>query len=88
MVPGVDPGRTSRYFRGGRSSYFTMPNEQSLDLGGLVGRTFSASYMPAPDEREDYSRLMRNVKDLFERYSSGSRVRLRYRTELYVGRVA
>ena len=87
-VPNAGARCISCFFRDGKCSRFEVPNEQSLGFQGLLGRLLSASYMPSPSGSKSHAGLRRDVKDLFERFSSEGKVRLRYRSVLYVGRVA
>lgn len=84
-VPGSSMKRLKHFFRDGRYTKFTVPNEQSLDFDGLLGRILSSSYMPPPDEGRDSSEVRRDILRVFEEFSSNGRVKLRYRTDVYVG---
>jgi SAM-dependent methyltransferase len=87
-VPDADAKYIARFFKGGESSKFELPNEQSLDLEGLMGRLLSASYMPPPGEGREYSKLRADVTRMFDKFSSDGRLRLRYRTNIFVGTIA
>ena len=87
-VPHADARYIARFFKDEEYSEFEVPNEQSLRLEGVLGRLLSASYMPPPEEKEDYSKLRGDVAKMFEEYSSDGRLKLRYRTNVYVGRMA
>ncbi|MEZ6244241.1 MAG: class I SAM-dependent methyltransferase [Phycisphaerales bacterium] len=60
-----------------------MPNEQCLDLDGLIGRAMSASYTPKDGERGEFVRNA--LRELYERFkgADGS-VALRYETRVYL----
>ena len=59
-------------------------NAQELDLDGLLGRAFSASYAPRdPDRRTAYAAALR---DLFRANAREGRVALVYRTEVHLAR--
>ncbi len=61
-----------------------FPNEQRLDVEGLLGRAFSASYAPKePPRREAYAAALR---DLFRANARAGTVTLRYRTEVHLAR--
>jgi SAM-dependent methyltransferase len=62
----------------------SFPNQQNLDLEGLIGRVFSASYMPKIGD-EEYEGALRRVNEIFHRYQRDGRVRLPYRTKVYHG---
>jgi SAM-dependent methyltransferase len=87
-VPGAGAKYVARFFKGGECSKFEVPNEQSLDFEGLLGRILSASYMPHPDEKSGYPKLRRDVRKMFEKFSSDGRLKLSYRTNVFVGRIA
>ena len=73
-------------FYGGEHIHVFLPNHQDLDLGGLKGRFMSASY--APDEHEPgYVRAMESLERLFAQHAVDGKVRLHYRTEVYLGRM-
>ena len=88
QVPEESAKYIARFFKRGECLKFEVPNEQSLDLEGLLGRLLSASYMPPPDEKRAYTRLRGDVTKMFERLSAGGTLKLRYRTRISVGRVA
>lgn len=71
------------------SSYakFYLPNEQCLDLDGLIGRAVSASYAPNYDE-EGFSSLRYDLKELFDRRQEDGRITLRYDTRLFLGKIS
>lgn len=87
-VPGIGAKSLARYFKDRKYSKFEAPNEQSLDFQGLLGRLLSASYMPSPRERGGFEELRKDVLRLFKRFDRDGRVKLRYRTEIYIGRTA
>ncbi len=76
----------SELFRS-RYSRFDLPNEQSLDLDGLIGRAVSASYSPNYDE-EGFSSLQHDLKELFDREQKDGRITLRYDTRLFLGKIS
>lgn len=53
-----------------------FPNEQSLDLAGLIGRATSASYSPNAGPGRDA--LQADLTELFRRFGAENRVKLRY----------
>lgn len=87
-VPNLRPKYMARFFNGGKCSRFSLPNEQVVGYSGLLGRFLSASYMPTPAEGESYAKLEKDVRKLFDSYSSGGRVKLRYHTNIFIGEVA
>lgn len=74
-----------RFFTGGWEAR-SFGNAQRLDLTGLIGRVESSSYMPAPGHA-DHPTMVEALRGLFERYASGGRVRIAYRTTAHIGRV-
>jgi SAM-dependent methyltransferase len=87
-VPLADARYIARFFKDRKYSKFEVSNEQSLGLEGLLGRLLSASYMPPPDEERKYSRLRGDVTKMFEKFSSDGSLKLRYRTNVFIGRIA
>jgi len=86
-VPNSSMKRLRYFFKDGKYSKFTVPNEQSLDFEGLLGRILSSSYMPRPDESRGPSELRRDALNVFESFGSDGRVRLRYRTNIFIGSI-
>lgn len=68
------------------SSYheFDVPNKQNLGFDGLVGRVVSASYSPDYDD-EDFLRLERDLRSMFDKWQTGGTITLHYRTKIFVG---
>ena len=64
----------------------SFPNEQRLDLAGLVGRSLSSSYAPGPGtkERETY---IGALTAMFDEHNLDGLVSLKYETRLYYGQV-
>src|SRR5205807_8143789 len=56
-------------------------NEQTLDLEGLLGRAFSASY--APRTGEPAERFAHGLKEVFARFHTTGKVVLRYETSIF-----
>ncbi len=72
------------FFRG---SFETeeFENHQNLLQEEFLGRVFSSSYTPEPEE-SSYQPFRQKLIDLFEEYQEENRVRLIYRTVVYTGR--
>jgi len=83
--PDVDDRYAAQFFEGRKFSKFQLPNEQTLDFEGLVGRLLSASYMPTRQQKTRFVRMERDVKELFDSFKSNGRVRLLYDTRIYAG---
>jgi len=85
-VPKVDNKSAVRFLAGGEVRRVVMPNSQTLDLGEMLGRLASASYMPRPASRE-WAGVERAVRGIFDEYGDDGKVVLRYRTALFLGKV-
>jgi len=60
-----------------------MPNEQRLDLDGLIGRAMSASYTPKDGERGEFVRSA--LRAVYERFRDrDGLVAIRYETRVYL----
>ncbi|OLE85818.1 MAG: hypothetical protein AUF79_16105 [Crenarchaeota archaeon 13_1_20CM_2_51_8] len=86
-VPNIDDDYLSRFFRRGKYSKFSMPNEQLLDFEGLLGRMTSASYMPSPDDEEQFASLKEDVARLFQTYEQLGKVRMLCDTTVFLGKI-
>jgi len=87
-VPNIGTRYARRFFEGGNFSRFVLPNEQTLDFEGLMGRLLSGSHMPTRDEPRRLKKLERDVRRLYDRFQEEGGVRLLYGTRMFVGRVA
>lgn len=74
----------SDFFHGNYSK-FVLENTQELDLDGLMGRYFSASYAIGRDDPH-YDMLVDSLEEAFEKNRDGNTVLLRYETRLYLGK--
>jgi SAM-dependent methyltransferase len=83
---GETPGHDLEQFLGGPPGRASLPNEQLLDFEELEGLVLSASYIPLEGDPR-HGPLLAALRDLFDRHQQDGRVRLRYRTELYFGRL-
>jgi len=68
----------------GNGERVTFVHEQSVDLAGLLGRAFSASY--APSETSDVKRWSEGLTALFSKHNCGGKVVIRYETAVYSAR--
>jgi SAM-dependent methyltransferase len=59
-----------------------LPNAQVVSQDGLLGRAFSASF--APRDPDSASELKNQLQALFQQYSNGDTVMIRYVTMIYV----
>ena len=87
-VPKVGVRYSRRFFQGRRFSRYILPNEQTLDFEGLMGRLISGSQMPTRHEPGKFRKLERDARLLFDSFQEEGRIRLLYDTRLFVGRVA
>jgi ubiquinone/menaquinone biosynthesis C-methylase UbiE len=64
----------------------TLPNHQDLDYDALEGRLLSSSYAP---ERGDasYGAMVQDLRSVFEKQQRNGRVRMRYDTNIYFGKL-
>jgi SAM-dependent methyltransferase len=77
----------SAFFQERKYRRFNLPNEQFLDLEGLLGRMTSASYMPSVDEPVRFKALNLDVSRLFKDWEKNGTVRLLYETIIIIGRI-
>lgn len=63
-----------------------FPSEQVFDYAGLEGRLLSSSYAPAAGT-PGHDAMVAALRDLFDRCEDGGSVVMRYRTEVYAGRL-
>jgi SAM-dependent methyltransferase len=77
-------GRILQFFGGAAFEVRTFENAQTCDLAALIGRTTSASYMPAADHPR-YPAMIHALEALFARHAREGAVVLEYDTRLYVG---
>ena len=82
-----DDGHILRFFSGNRCSIFTLPNVQTLDFEGLMGRFLSASYLPNTREKKRVAAMRADVEGLYDEFNRGGKVKVRYVTKLYLGPV-
>ena len=77
----------ARFFAPGGHQLASFENVQRFDFESLLGRATSSSYMPTP-QHERYPEMVAELKRVFERFSKESGVALRYRTQVYYGRLS
>lgn len=63
-----------------------FPNEQVFDYDGLYGRLMSSSYAP-PQGHHNYEYMIKELKNIFEKYHESGKVVFEYETKLYYGRL-
>mgnify|MGYP006206225805 CR=1 FL=1 len=79
------PERVSQLFGGGYRR-FDYDNEQSFDFAGLKGRLLSSSYAP-PAGHPLHEPMISELRRIFDEHSEGGKVRLLYRTDLFLGKL-
>jgi ubiquinone/menaquinone biosynthesis C-methylase UbiE len=65
----------------------TLPNHQDLDYEALEGRLLSSSYAPLAGDA-GHEPMLEDLRRIFERYQSGGRIRMRYDTNIYFGKLS
>ncbi|MER3430264.1 MAG: class I SAM-dependent methyltransferase [Blastocatellia bacterium] len=63
-------------------SSVSLQNIHVLDFEGLKGRTFSSSYMPAPDESSAYA-IVRELECLFAKHARQGKIAIFYNTNIF-----
>jgi len=84
-IPEVDDVYVERFLNG-EFKKFVMPNSQTLDLQGMLGRLASASYMPPQDDRR-WVEIEKEVRRILAAHGNNGTVTLHYDTTLYLGTV-
>jgi ubiquinone/menaquinone biosynthesis C-methylase UbiE len=84
-VPDIDDAFLSKFFK---TSYkkFAVPNEQSLDFEGLLGRAESASYLPSQGQ-EGFGAMKHDLETLFDTYEKDGKIILDYSTVMFLGQI-
>jgi ubiquinone/menaquinone biosynthesis C-methylase UbiE len=83
----VDDSVIGQFFSPEAYIFRSLPNSQSLDRPGLIGRIASSSYMPA-EGHPSHAAMLSAVEKLFERNQQGGRVKIEYDTVVYFGHLA
>jgi ubiquinone/menaquinone biosynthesis C-methylase UbiE len=81
-----EAGVMQEFFSGGSVAQRSIPNAQTFDLEGLVGRVRSSSYAPL-EGHANYAPMMAAIEELFRSNQQDGRVRMEYSTHVYYGRV-
>ena len=81
-----ESGKMQEFFAGGAVSQRSVPNAQSLDWEGLVGRLRSSSYAPQEDQ-PNYAPMLAALEELFRANQQDGHVRMEYATQVYFGRL-
>ena len=81
----ITSGTFSTFFHGGYKM-FEIPNYQNLDLDGILGRYFSASYALGPDDPE-YGNAVESLKQLFRKFQKNGYATMEYETQVFIGQM-
>jgi SAM-dependent methyltransferase len=81
----IDPDDLRAFF-GVIPAEHRMSNEQIFDFDGLRGRHLSSSYVPAAGH-PSHDPMMRELDEIFDEHQEAGRVRFRYETQLFVGKL-
>jgi len=81
----IDDEHISKFFYPKPVQLKIFRNKQEFDFEGLKGRLLSSSYMPARNEK-GYTEMIKDLKDLFERYKHNGLIRINYDTKVYCGK--
>jgi len=81
-----EAGVMQEFFSGGSVAQRSIPNAQTFDLEGLVGRVRSSSYAPL-EGHTNYAPMMAAIEELFRSNQQDGRVRMEYSTHVYYGRL-
>lgn len=82
----VDDAYIGKFLGRGQVKKFVMPNSQTLDVEGLLGRLVSSSYMP-PRGSPLWKGIKKDVRKVMREHGSRGAVQLKYETTLYLGRL-
>jgi ubiquinone/menaquinone biosynthesis C-methylase UbiE len=74
------------FFAGGSVTQRSLPNEQTFDLEGLIGRLRSSSYAPL-EGHPNYAPMLAALEELFRANQKDARVVMEYSTHVYYGRL-
>lgn len=80
-------GRFDAFFGAGGWTKSEFGNSQTLDLAGLKGRLLSSSYAPK-EGHPRHGAMIAALENLFDRCQDDGAVRMRYTTEVFLGRLA
>jgi SAM-dependent methyltransferase len=80
-------GDIATFFGAGRFRLATFENLQQMDLDGLKGRIFSASYTPEPGH-PNFEPMLEKLLAIFRTHEKGGTVTIEYDTRVYYGQLA
>ncbi len=79
----IEPQRIADFF-GTQPACYTAQNAQYFDQAGLLGRAFSSSYTPTP-EQPNYQPLRQGLIEAWQQHHVEGKVAFLYTTTVYVG---
>lgn len=83
----VDDAAIREFFAPAAFQIRSLPNHQSMDLSGLIGRIDSSSYMPTKDDPR-YPAMVQALENLFAKHQQAGQVKIEYDTVMYFGQLA
>lgn len=63
----------------------SFDNSQTYDNKSLIGRLLSASYTPT--DGEAYTKMINEVKGIFDKHNENGKVKIEYKTKIYFGNI-
>ena len=81
-----EAGAMHEFFSGGSVTQRSLPNEQTFNLEGLIGRLRSSSYAPL-EGHPNYAPMLSALEELFRANQKDGRVLMEYSTHVYYGRL-
>lgn len=78
--------RMSKLFGGNGFRHRIFANEQRMDFDALCGRLLSSSYAPAAGHPK-HEPMLAELRRIFDQHAQNGRVRFRYDTHVYCGRL-
>jgi ubiquinone/menaquinone biosynthesis C-methylase UbiE len=83
----VDRQAISRFFGHDGWRLQKLPNQQSFDYEGLLGRLLSSSYAPLADH-PNYEPMLGRLQEIFAEHQQEGLVRFEYETQIFYGQLA
>ena len=83
----VGGARLAGFFAPNAYRLLRFDNRQVFDYESLVGRLLSSSFAPQPGDPR-HERMLKRLREIFDRHETGGKVSFDYDTKLYFGRLA
>jgi SAM-dependent methyltransferase len=80
----IEDDSIDEFLDGSSIEIYSFANQQVLDFDGLLGRMKSSSYVPVSDV-DTFSRMVNDLKTLFEKNQRDGKIYFDYETKLYIG---